>query len=84
MKTCFQQSEQVWLDENVVTILRFEIQSSAFVFFKSLNLHLNSKSLDNFYAIICRLRRKAIRKGVGNVTKNGEALLATIHEICGE
>jgi len=31
-KTCFQQSEQAWMDENLVTILRFEIQSSAFVF----------------------------------------------------
>jgi len=25
-------SEQVWMDEKLVTILRFEIQSSAFVF----------------------------------------------------
>ena len=31
-KTCFGQSEQVWMDEKLVTILRFEIQSSAFVF----------------------------------------------------
>jgi len=31
-KTCFRQSEQVWMDEKLVTILRFEIQSSAFVF----------------------------------------------------
>jgi len=31
-KTCFRQSEQVWMDDNLVTILRFEIQSSAFVF----------------------------------------------------
>jgi len=30
------------------------------------------------------VRRKVIRKGVGNVTKNGKALLAKIHEICGE
>jgi len=29
---CFGQSEQVWMDEKLVTILRFEIQSSAFVF----------------------------------------------------
>jgi len=28
--------------------------------------------------------RKVIRKGVGNGTKNGKALLAKIHEICGE
>jgi len=28
--------------------------------------------------------RKVIGKGVGNVTKNGKALLAKIHEICGE
>jgi len=32
LKTCFRQSEQVWMDENLVTILRFEIQSSASVF----------------------------------------------------
>jgi len=31
-KTCFRQSEQVWMDEKWVTILLFEIQSSAFVF----------------------------------------------------
>ena len=31
-KTCFRQSEQVWMDEKLITILRFEIQSSAFVF----------------------------------------------------
>jgi len=31
-KTCFRQSEQVWMDENLVTILRFEIQSSDFDF----------------------------------------------------
>jgi len=31
-----------------------------------------------------RVRRKLIRKGVGNVTKNGKALLAKMHEICGE
>jgi len=36
------------MDEKLDTILRFEIQSSAFVFFKSLNLSpLNSKSLEN-------------------------------------
>jgi len=34
--------------------------------------------------MICRVRRKLITKGVGNVTKNGKALLAKIHEICGE
>jgi len=28
--------------------------------------------------------KKVIRKGVGNVTKNGKALLAIIHEIRGE
>jgi len=32
----------------------------------------------------CCVRRKVIRKGVGNVTKNGKALLAKIHEICCE
>ena len=31
-KTCVRQSEQVWMDEKLVTILLFEIQSSAFVF----------------------------------------------------
>ena len=31
-KTCFGENEQVWMDEKVVTILLFEIQSSAFVF----------------------------------------------------
>jgi len=31
-KTCFRQSDHVWMDENLVTILRFEIQSSVFVF----------------------------------------------------
>jgi len=31
-KTCFRQSEKVWMDEKLVTILYFEIQSSAFVF----------------------------------------------------
>jgi len=32
LKTCFGQSEQVWMDEKLVTILLFEIQSSAFAF----------------------------------------------------
>jgi len=73
------------MDEKLVTILRFEIQSSAFVFFKSRNLSpLDSKNLENSYSITCRVRRKVIRKVVGNVTKNGKALLAKIHEICGE
>jgi len=36
------------MDEKLATILLFEIQSSAFVVFKSLNLSpLNSKSLEN-------------------------------------
>jgi len=30
-KTCFGLSEQVWMDEKLITILIFEIQSSAFV-----------------------------------------------------
>jgi len=30
------------------------------------------------------VRRKVIRKGAGNVTKNGKALLDKTHEICGE
>jgi len=30
------------------------------------------------------VRRKVTRKGVGNVTKNGKALLAKIHEVCDE
>jgi len=33
LKTYFGQSEQVWIDKRLVTILRFEIHSSAFVFF---------------------------------------------------
>jgi len=46
-KTCFGQSEQVWMDEKLVTVLRFEIQSSVYIY-KSLNLSpLNSKSLEN-------------------------------------
>jgi len=49
--------------------LKFKVVLS---FFKSLNLSpLHSKSLENSYSIICRARRKVIRKGVGNVTKNG-------------
>jgi len=63
-------------------VLKFKVVLS---FFKSLNLSpLHSKSLENSYSIICRVRRKVIRKGVGNVTKNGKALLAKIQEICGE
>jgi len=47
-KTCFGQNEQVWMDEKLVTILLFEIRSSAFCFFKSQNLSpLNSKYLEN-------------------------------------
>jgi len=30
-QTCFGQSEQLWMDETLVTIFLFEIQSSAFV-----------------------------------------------------
>jgi len=30
------------------------------------------------------VRRKVIRNGVGNVTKNGKAVLAKTQEICGE
>jgi len=30
------------------------------------------------------VRKKVIRKSIGNVTKNGKALLAKIQEICGE
>jgi len=30
------------------------------------------------------VRRKVIRKGVGNVKKKGKALLAKIHKVCGE
>ena len=33
---------------------------------------------------LSREEKKIIRKGVGSVTKNGKALLATIHEICSE
>jgi len=62
--------------------LQFKVVLS---FFKSLNLSpLNSKSLESSESILCCMRRKVIRKGVGNVTKNGKALLAKMHEICGE
>jgi len=30
------------------------------------------------------VRRKVIKKGVGNVIENGKAVLAKIHGICGE
>jgi len=30
------------------------------------------------------VRRKVTRKGVGDVAKNGKALLAKMHEKCGE
>ena len=44
----FLQKEQVCMDEKLVTMLLFEIESSAFVFSKSLHLSpLNSKSLEN-------------------------------------
>jgi len=33
-KNCFGQIEQVWMDEKLVKILIFEIQSSVFVFLK--------------------------------------------------
>ena len=39
-KTFFGQSEQVWMDEILVTILFFEIQSGAFVFLNLLIYHL--------------------------------------------
>jgi len=62
--------------------LKFKVVLS---FFKSLNLSpLHSKSLENSCSVICRVRRKIVRKGVGNVTKSGKALLAKIQEICGE
>jgi len=65
------------MDEKSVTILLFEIQSSAFVFFKSLNLSpLNSKSLEISYSITCRVRRKVIRKGVCNVTKKWQSFVS--------
>ena len=41
-------------------------------------------SLENSYSIICLVRRKVIKKGVGNVTKYDKILLAKIQEICGE
>jgi len=70
-----------WM-KNKFCVLKFKVVLS---FFKSLNLSpLNSKSLKNSYSVICRVRGKVIRKGVGNVTKNGKALLAKIQEICGE
>ena len=63
------------MDEKLVKFcfLKFKAVLS---FFKSLNLsRLNSKSLENSLSITCCVRRKVIRKGVGNVTKNGKALL---------
>jgi len=49
------------MEEKLVTILRFEIQSSGFLFFKSQNLSPhNLKSLENSYSITC-VRRKVIR-----------------------
>ena len=63
-------------------MLKFKVVLS---FFKSLNLSpRHSKSLENSYSIICRVRSKVIRKGVRNVTENGKALLANIKEIFGE
>jgi len=54
-------------------VLKFKVVLS---FFKSLNLsRLNFKYLENSESILCCVRRKVIRKGVGNVTKNGKALL---------
>ena len=62
--------------------LKFKVVLS---FFESLNLSpLNSKSVENSESITCCVRRTVIRKGVGNVTKNGKGLLAKIHEICGK
>jgi len=72
------------MDEKLVTIwfLKFKVVLS---FFKSRNFSpLNSKFLENSSSITCCVRRKVIRKGVGNVTKNVKPLLAKIHEICGE
>ena len=65
------------MDEKLVKFcfLKFKAVLS---FFKSLNLsRLNSKSMENSLSITCCVRRKVIRKGVGNVTKNGKALLNT-------
>ena len=33
LKTCFEQSEEVWMDKKLVTIFLLEIKSSYFVFF---------------------------------------------------
>ena len=45
-------------------VLKFKVVLS---FFKSLNLSPHdSKSLENSYSITCRVRRKVIRKGLGN------------------
>jgi len=51
-KTCFGQSEQVWMDEKLVTILLFEIQSRAFVF---LNLWIYHLLTLNIWRIINQL-----------------------------
>jgi len=51
-KTCFGQSEQVWMDEKLVTILLFEIQSSAFVFS---NLQIYRLLILNLWTILNQL-----------------------------
>jgi len=51
-KTCFGQSEQVWMDEKLVTILLFVIQCSAFVI---LNLQIYHHLSLNFGAFINQL-----------------------------
>jgi len=62
-------SKFAWMKQ-LVTIFLFEIESSAFGFWKYLNLSpLNSKSLENSQPISCRVRRKVTRKDVDNVTK---------------
>jgi len=50
------------MDDKLVTILLFEIQTIAFVF-KSLNLSpVNPKYLENSNSISCRVRRKELGK----------------------
>jgi len=83
-KTCFGQSEQVWMDEKLVKILLFEIQRSAFVFLNLLIYHLLIANLWRILNQLLVVWGEKYRKGVGNVTKNGKALLVKIHEICGE
>jgi len=58
------------MDEKLVTILLFEIQSNAFVFFNLQSCHFLILNLWRILFLLHVVREeKVIRKGVGNVTK---------------